>query len=210
VNTVQNTVVARDTTAATINFHGNWRDVDSVVLPTLGRSIALQSALGRVHSSGNTLESGAFGRLYGRLQVWRPLGASFYGQARVELGQVLAKDAVNVPESQRFRAGGDDSVRGYGYRSLAPQVGGVDVGGRVLATASVEIARPISQRLPSIWWATFIDAGRAAERWSDWSPAWGAGFGVRWRSPVGPLRVDLAYGEEVKEWRLHLSVGIAF
>ena len=199
-----------NTTSATLNFHGTWRDVDSMVLPTLGRSLALQSGVGRVNSSGNALEGGPFARLYGRLQVWRPVGGNWYGQARLELGQVFAADSVNVPDSQRFRAGGDDSVRGYAYRTLTPQLGGVDVGGRVLATGSLEVARPISDRLPSVWWAAFVDGGRAAASWNDWTPAWGAGLGVRWRSPVGPLRVDLAYGEEVKQVRLHLSVGIAF
>ena len=207
VTALQAAPVNSDTTAATLNFHGGWRDLDSVVLPTLGRSLALQSGVGQVRS---TAGSGAFARLHGRLQLWQPLGGDWYGQARVELGQVFAGDSVNVPESQRFRAGGDDSVRGYAYRSLTPQVAGVDVGGRVVATASVEVAHPVSARLPSLWWAAFVDAGRAAERWQDWSAAWGAGLGLRWRSPVGPLRVDLAYGEEVKQWRLHLSVGIAF
>ena len=115
-----------------------------------------------------------------------------------------------MPESQRFRAGGDGSVRGYAYRSLTPQVGGIDVGGKVLLTASAEVAHPISARLPSVWWAAFVDAGRAAESWRDWSPAWGAGVGLRVRSPVGPLRVDIAYGEETKQFRLHLSVGVVF
>ena len=118
--------------------------------------------------------------------------------------------SVDVPESQRFRAGGDDSVRGYAYRSLTPTVGGVDVGGRVVATGSLEVAHPISARLPTVWWAAFIDGGRAAQTWQEWTPAWSAGLGVRWRSAVGPLRADVAYGEEVKQWRLHLSVGIAF
>jgi translocation and assembly module TamA len=200
-----------DTTALTVNFHGTWRDVDSVILPTRGQSLALQSALGRVQSAGTASgSSGGFARLYGRAQFWRPLGGDWYAQARVELAQVFAADAVDVPEPQRFRAGGDDSVRGYAFRSLAPQIAGVDVGGRVLATGSLEVAHPVSAALPSVWWAAFVDAGRAAQRWGDWRAAWGAGLGLRWRSPVGPLRVDAAYGEEVKQWRLHLSVGIAF
>ncbi len=199
-----------DTIAVTLNFHGTWRDVDSIVLPTRGQSLSLQSGVGRVRSSAGAASSGDFARLYGRLQAWRPLGGNWYGQARLELGQDFAPAAVDVPESQRFRAGGDDSVRGYAYRSLTPMVAGVDVGGRVLATGSVEVAHPFSDRLPSIWWAAFVDAGRAAERWQDWRAAWGAGVGVRWRSAVGPLRADLAYGEEVRQWRLHLSVGIAF
>jgi translocation and assembly module TamA len=207
---LQPTPINSDTVATTLNQHGAWRDLDSVILPTLGRSLALQGGVGRVHSSGSGGASGGFARLHGQLQLWRPLGADWYGQARIELGQVLAQDAVNVPESQRFRAGGDDSVRGYAFRSLTPRVGGVDVGGRVVATGSVEVARPISARLPSVWWAAFVDGGRAAARWQDWSAAWGAGVGVRWRSPVGPLRADIAYGEEVKQWRLHFSVGIAF
>jgi translocation and assembly module TamA len=154
--------------------------------------------------------SGPFGRLRARAQWWQPFGAQWHAQARLELGQVFARDHVDVPETQRFRAGGDESVRGYAWRSLTPQVNGVDVGGRVLATASVEVSRPVSEKLPSVWWAAFVDAGRAAERWSGFSPAWGAGVGVRWRSPAGPLRVDAAYGEELRAWRLHLSVGIAF
>lgn len=214
ITLTSSTSTRSDVVAGTLNFHGAWRDVDSVVLPTLGQSLALQSGVGRVHSldaSGATgAGSGAFSRLLLRAHWWRPLGAHWYAQARAEVGQVFAKDDVEVPDTQRFRAGGDDSVRGYAWRSLTPQVNGVDVGGRVLATASVEIARPVSARLPSVWWAAFVDAGRAAEHWKGFTPAWGAGLGVRWRSPVGPLRVDVAYGEELRDWRLHLSVGIVY
>ena len=56
----------------------------------------------------------------------------------------------------------------------------------------------------------FVDAGHAADRWTDLSPALGYGVGVRWRSPVGPLRADLAYGEEVRAGAPALQVGIAF
>ena len=101
-------------------------------------------------------------------------------------------------------------MRCYEYRSLTPQVCGVDVGGRVVATGSIEVAHPINANLPSLWWAAFIDAGRAADDWRSYTAALGAGFGVRWRSPVGPLRVDLAYGEEVNRWRVHFSVGITY
>jgi translocation and assembly module TamA len=203
-----------DTTSATLNFHGTWRNLDSIVLPTRGVSLAFQSGAGRVFSADASgpvqPKSGPFGRLHVRAQWWQPFGDRWYAQARVEAGQVFARDEVEVPETQRFRAGGDDSVRGYAWRSLTPQVGGVDVGGRVVATGSVEIARPVSEKLPSVWWAAFVDAGRAAESWNGFKPAWGAGVGVRWRSPVGPLRADVAYGDEEQRWRLHFSVGIAF
>jgi translocation and assembly module TamA len=214
ISTPEGLAARTDTNAATLNFHGTWRNLDSIVLPTRGFSVALQSGGGQVFSADASgpvqPKSGPFGRLYARGQWWQPLGERWYAQARLELGQVFARDEVEVPQTQRFRAGGDDSVRGYAWRSLTPQVGGVDVGGRVLATGSVEIARPVSEKLPSVWWAAFIDAGRAAQRWQDFTPAWGAGVGVRWRSPVGPLQADLAYGEEERRWRMHLSVGIAF
>jgi translocation and assembly module TamA len=194
--------------ALSLNLHGIWRDVDNVVLPTDGMSVALQAAIGQARSSG--APDGPFGRLYARLYWWQPLGRDWYAQARVEAGRVLTRGGVRVPDTQLFRAGGDDSVRGYAFRTLGPVVAGEAVSGKVLLTASAEVARPVSERYPSLWWAAFIDGGNAAERWSELSPAWGAGVGLRWRSPVGPLRVDLAYGEEVRKWRMHLSVGIAF
>lgn len=195
-------------TALSLNYHGVWRNVDSVVLPTDGASIALQGGVGESRSLNDG--SGPYMRLWGRLNVWRPLGAAWYGTARLELGQVLTRGQVGVPETQLFRAGGDDSVRGYDYRTLAPMEDDTVVGGAVVATGSLEVARPIFDKLPSIWGAAFVDAGRAARTWADLKPAVGVGVGVRWRSPVGPLRLDLARGIEAKQWRFHLNVGIAF
>ena len=113
-----------------------------------------------------------------------------------------------VPDSQKFRAGGDESVRGYSYRSLGPIVDGAVGSGTTLYTTSLEVARPISATMPSLWGALFIDAGNAAN--SFVKPAVGYGLGVRWRSPVGPLRLDWAWARETGEGRLHFSVGIAF
>jgi translocation and assembly module TamA len=133
---------------------------------------------------------------------------SWFASARVELGQVLAADRVTIPEKLLFRAGGDESVRGYAYESLGPTRNGVEVGGRVLATGSIEIARPLARSLPNYWGAVFIDAGQAAQSWSDYKPWLGYGVGLRWRSPIGPLRIDIARGQEIHAWRLHFSVGI--
>jgi len=102
-------------------------------------------------------------------------------------------------------------VRGYGYRDLAPtDATGARISGNVLMTSSLELARPILASMPSVWGAVFVDAGNAAMDWADLEPVLGYGVGVRWRSPVGPLRVDVAYGQEVQKFRLHLSVGINF
>lgn len=191
-----------------VNYHGVWRDVDSVVLPTQGFVIAGQAGVGRSH--GTNAESGWFSRAYVRLTGYLPLGSAWYGQGRVEVGRVFLRRNGVAPQSQLFRAGGDDSVRGYSYLSLGPIVDGAVGGGNVIVTSSVELARPFSASLPSLWGAAFVDAGNAADTWSSLKPVFGYGVGVRWRSPVGPLRLDWAYGREVRRSRLHFSVGIAF
>ena len=123
----------------------------------------------------------------------------------------LPRGCTTVSPGTRLKSqAAPSSVRGYAYRTLGPTVNGALASGHVLFTSSVEVARPISARLPAVWWAVFVDAGQAAERWRQLDPALGYGVGVRWRSPVGPLRVDLAYGQETKQVRMHLSVGIAF
>jgi translocation and assembly module TamA len=202
--------------AASVNYHWVYRDIDNVLLPTRGLTTTLQAGVGHAHGSRAALDepfesaSGPFARLYARLTWYQPFGDAWYGTARVEGGQVLTRNVVGIPDTLLFRAGGDDSVRGYGYRTLAPSIDGVAVGGRSLFTSSLEVARPISPRYPAYWWAVFVDAGNAADKPSELKPAVGYGVGLRWRSPVGPLRVDLAYGEQTKQVRMHLSVGIAF
>ena len=194
--------------AISANLHLVWRDLDSLLLPTKGWVATLQSGAGVSRSdSGN----GPFARLYGRLTGYLPLGKTWFGQARIELGQVIKRDGVSVPDALGFRAGGDESVRGYAFRSLAPlDANGAIVSADMLLTSSIELARPIMASRPELWGAVFIDAGRAVNQWSSFRPAVGVGVGVRYRSPIGPLRADLAWGDEVQKLRLHLSVGVAF
>jgi translocation and assembly module TamA len=202
--------------AASVNYHWVYRDIDSVLLPTQGLTVSLQAALG--HSRGTLTvgsgpqqdASGPFGRAYGRFTWYEPLGGSWFSTFRIEAGEVFTKDVIGMPDTLLFRAGGDDSVRGYGYRTLGPVVNGTVTSGRTLLTGSAEIARPISAAYPAFWWAAFVDAGQAADRWTDLRPDFGYGVGLRWRSPVGPLRLDVAYGEAVRKARVHFSIGIAF
>jgi translocation and assembly module TamA len=194
--------------ALSVHYHGVWRDLDSVVLPTEGFSAAGQIGIGQAQGLGT--QRGPFTRGYARLTAYRPLGAAWYGQARVELGRVFADPGVFPPDSQLFRAGGDDSVRGYGYRSLGPIRNGVVGSGRTIFTGSLELARPVSLRLPSVWGAVFVDAGNAADNWPGLDPQIGYGVGVRWRSPVGPLKLDWAIARATGQGRLHFSIGIAF
>jgi translocation and assembly module TamA len=199
--------------ALTANYEWIWRRLDSNLLPT--RGLSASAKVGAGHSfrpSGVSGEvAGLFARATGRVTLYRPLG-KWYSQARLEAGEVFSRDNVAVPYTLLFRAGGDNSVRGYEYQSLGPPRGssGQAVGGRVMATGSLEIARPLLERLPAWWGALFVDAGNAAPTWTSFSLAVGYGVGVRWRSPVGPLSLDIAYGQDTRKVRLHFNVGVVF
>lgn len=200
--------VTERSSALSGNYNWIYRDLDDVLLPTKGWAATVESAVG--YAWADVLENGSFGRLKARVTGFRPLGSTWFGSARLELGQVFSGDQVGVPDTLLFRAGGDDSVRGYSYRSLGPLSSGTVTSGRVLMTASGEVARPVSSKLPQVWWALFVDAGQAADKWGQLRPVYGVGTGVRYRSPVGPLRLDLAYAEELRKFRFHFSVGVAF
>ncbi|MEI6321356.1 MAG: BamA/TamA family outer membrane protein, partial [Pseudomonadota bacterium] len=107
-----------------------------------------------------------------------------------------------------FRTGGDTSIRGYAFESIGVTRGAATVGGRLYALASIEAVHWVTDT----WGvAAFYDAGNAADRVSDMKPlAQGAGVGARLRTPLGPLRIDLAYGERIRAFRLHLSLGVIF
>lgn len=200
---------APTTSARAVTANYNWvrRDIDSIALPTRGIVFAAQTAAGYTYET--LAATGAFARLAGALTGYRPLGGDWNLQWRVEAGEVFANSATGVPDQLLFRAGGQDSVRGYAFRSLGPIVNGVVTSGRMLATASIELARPFVARLPEVWGAVFFDAGNAANRWQDLKPVYSVGPGVRWRSPVGSLRIDLPYAIENRQWRIEVSLGIA-
>lgn len=201
--------VTGDTSAVSLNYQWVWRQLDHPLLPTRGTSLSLDTAVGRSYAT--VQRGGPFGRVTGRLTHYLTLGESWYGTARIQLGHVLARDDVAVPYTLLFRTGGDDTVRGYPYQGIGPSdAGGNAIGGRVLGVGSVELARPFLRRMPALWGAVFVDAGDAATRWNALDPALGYGVGVRWRSPVGALRVDLAYGQRLHGMRLHFSVGLTF
>jgi translocation and assembly module TamA len=211
------TAGVNDSDALSANYHWVWRSVDDLRTPTRGTVWALQGAAGYARGTTTPIsgaapadDAGPFGRAYARVQGYLPLGNGFYGSGRLELGQVFVQEALAVPDTLLFRAGGDDSVRGYAYRSLAPELNGATVGGTTLLTGSLQVARPIFADRPEFLWAAFVDAGNAADSWGSLRPALGYGVGLHWRSPVGPLRADLAYGQEVRRFRLHFSVGVVF
>ncbi len=127
--------------------------------------------------------------------------------ARVDVGATLGDGIGNLPASLRFFAGGDNSVRGYAYKSLGPEdAEGETIGGRHQLTGSLEYEHPI---VADDWWlAAFVDAGNAFDSDRFHLKA-GYGVGVRWYSPVGRLRLDLAFPDDTEsdDWRLHFGLG---
>nr|WP_155686981.1 autotransporter assembly complex protein TamA [Enterobacter cloacae] len=109
---------------------------------------------------------------------------------RGNLGWIETGDFDKVPPDLRFFAGGDRSIRGYKYKSIAPKDDdGKLIGASKLATGSLEYQYNVSGK----WWgAMFVDGGEAVSdiRRSDFKT--GAGVGVRWQSPVGPIKLDFA------------------
>ena len=109
---------------------------------------------------------------------------------RAEFGILLNEEFDNVPSSKRFFTGGDQTVRGYSYESLAPRASdGELTGGDFLNIASVEYR----YRFKPEWAvATFVDTGRAYLN-SDEPFNTGVGVGARWFSPIGQVSFDIAF-----------------
>ena len=194
--------------ALTANYVWTGRYFDSLPFP--GRGYGLGFELGGGSTLGEKRQP--FTRAVGRWLGIRPLQRGRLAM-RAEGGAVLAKDSASIPATQLFRTGGDSTVRGYGLRDIGIQrANGATGPGRYLAVASIEWQRPILRGgLPSEFESTlFLDAGAVADKPQDLRPAVGVGAGVRWRSPIGPLQMDLAYGVKVKQLRLHVSVGFVF
>lgn len=114
------------------------------------------------------------------------------------------------PVSLRYFAGGDRSLRGYGYREVGPRFQGEVIGGLHRVEASLEY-----QFFPHERWgaALFVDAGDAFNTASAFDPKLGVGVGLRWRSPVGLVGIDLARGLDTAAGggtRLHVAFGMGF
>ena len=199
---------AGDGASLTANYVWTGRYFDSLPFPSSGYGLGFELGGGTTLGVNRQPYTRAVGRWLGIQPLPRGRLAM-----RAEAGAVLAKDSAGIPGTQLFRTGGDSSVRGYGYRDVGiPLANGVIGPGRYLATGSIEWQRPILRGgLPSAWEHTlFVDAGAVADKPRDLRASVGVGTGVRWKSPIGPLQADVAYGLKAKRLRLHLSVGFVF
>lgn len=210
--------VATLASAISANYAWTQRNFDSLPFPTRGYGLGVELGAG--------LTLGAQRDPFFRTQVhW--LGVwSLGGQedrysaaragriaVRAQGGAVVARDSAVLPSTQLFLTGGDASVRGYAYHEIgAALTNGQISPGRYLANGSVEWQRPISVNGQLTDWEStvFVDAGAVADKPSAFKAKVGVGVGARWKSPVGPLQMDVAYGVAVKRVRLHLSVGFTF
>jgi translocation and assembly module TamA len=162
------------------------------------------------------LTGATFVKLRGDLSAYRALdGASrFVLAGRVSAGSIFGASLDDIPADRRFYSGGGGSVRGYAYQGIGPRdPNGDPIGGRSFAETSVELRIRINDRFGIV---PFVDAGSVSEsELPDFSHLKaGAGIGIRYLTPFGPLRVDAAIplnkGPDDPDFGIYAGVGQAF
>jgi len=188
--------------AVYLGLRRGFRSTDDVVAPRAGYFGSME-----VGGGLPSVSTQQFLRAIGKASLFIPLGRSGDLLLRAQAGAVRADTRQGIPTTFLFRTGGDQTVRGYAFESLGVREGDAIVGGRRLFVASAEYTHWFAED----WGlAAFVDAGDAWDEGERFRAALGYGFGARLRTPIGPARVDLAYGEDTRELRLHLSVGYFF
>jgi len=153
--------------------------------------------------------SATFFRAWTSLKTIRQLAPKIRGILAADIGWLITEQFRDLPPSIRFFAGGDRSIRGYNYQELGPVNENGDVtGGNSLLAGSIELEYRFLEKWAG---AVFFDAGNAFDDFRG-RVATGTGFGARWISPVGMVRVDVGFGlqKEGNPVRLHLSIGPDF
>ncbi|MCD1279205.1 outer membrane protein assembly factor [Psychrobacter sp. CCUG 69069] len=182
----------------------NKTDVDSATNPTRGirQYYAIEAGADKALSDTDLaiVRAGVSGIYsFGEDKKHQVLGS-------VNAGYIWADDFYDVPYKLRFFAGGDQSIRGYDYESLSPLDKGYLTGGQILAVGSAEYNYEFR---PGFRGAFFTDVGNAYDKDFETETKVGVGVGIRWASPVGVVRVDVAAGvtEESIPVRLHFFIG---
>lgn len=196
---------------------GLERDESRLLMPSIGfskkradmpinpeRGHRLNAELrGASDSLGSTT---SFLQLIGYAKFVSPLGTGGRLLLRAEAGTTIKDEFRELPPSVRFFAGGIDTVRGYGFETIGPtDVTGRVIGGSHLLVASAEYDRLFYRNFA---FAAFVDAGNAFDG-TNVEARIGAGLGLKWRSPIGPVRVYLAHPVNFSDRsvRLHISIG---
>jgi translocation and assembly module TamA len=152
------------------------------------------------------LSDADFFQLQTGIKIINPVNKNNRFISRLRLGSTWTQDFEKLPSTVRFFTGGAQSVRGFSYQSLGPVDSNDEVlGGKHLLVASIEFEHSFNEKWGA---AVFYDTGNASENFSD-KLEQGAGFGVRWQSPIGPVRVDIAtaLSRDGNPLRLHINIG---
>lgn len=190
--------------ALVAGFMRTIRRVDNPSFPRSGNIISVQAGV----AVEGLLTDQTFVRLYGRMRQYYPVGKRNSIILRGELGAVLSEGGnASIPASLLFRAGGTESVRGYAFNSIGNVQNGTVYPTRYLAAGGIEYQHWLSEQWGA---AVFYDVGTATDDWNGKDFFHAVGVGARYRSPVGPINVDLAYGFFDNRIRPHLSLGVAF
>lgn len=180
----------------------NWTKTvaDDPIYPTRGWRLFTQVS----GASDAVFSDLSFLQLYGSAKYIKSVGAGRI-LLRSEVATSIVGGVEELPVSIRYFTGGDQSVRGYQYGSLgAKNDKGEIIGGKHLLTASFEYDFP----LRTSWrGAVFYDAGNSFTDFTTLGLNSGVGFGIRWQSPIGPIRADIAHGIETGGFRLHITMG---
>ena len=200
-----NTVVEPGThQAVVLGVERTLRRVDSLVFPRDGTILSGQAGV----AIKGILTDQTFFRVYGRATRYLPIAKRDVVILRAELGSVVSKGGNSaIPASLLFRAGGTDSVRGYGFQTIGNVRAGTVYPTRFLATGSAEYQHWLSEQWGA---AVFYDVGTAVDSLREKFLFHAVGAGARFRSPVGTVNADLAYGFQARTIRPHLSLGVAF
>lgn len=178
---------------------------DNAVAPTRGRRIEIN-----MRGSVDALFSDtSFFQAYLQCRWLHAFDDTLRALVRTELGFTLPDDSDRLPLSQRFFAGGDLSIRGYGYRSLPSEIDKegnyLPVGGAYLGIASFEVVKTIKKPFGVL---AFFDAGNAFRKEHN-EIAMGTGVGIEWQTKLGPVKVAIAkpLTKDSEAWRIHASFG---
>jgi translocation and assembly module TamA len=196
-----------------IPLHLDWDTSDDFLNPTRGGRLAIQCA-----PTYNTLEP-RFGFVKGKVSLTRYQGLLqeplLLLAGRAAAGFMPGAGHQSVPADERFYAGGGGSIRGYAYQSVGPIEGETPLGGRSILELSLELRVKLTETFGIVG---FIDGGSAFKSaFPDFAEhtLWGTGLGIRYFTPIGPLRLDVGIPLNRREniddsFQLYVSLGQAF